>query len=1615
MYLRPSSPAPTGRRRGAILIVVLALLAIFAVVAVTFVFYSGAEADAARIHKQGQSTGDVGPPDASDVVNGFLGSLVFDRGDTAANDLLNVLRGHSLGRSIYGLNSATATNTNLVPFNGVGTFHEATPWAGVDRAQIVNYTVATMPPVPGGTLYLYDPEWTQYRTAAGQGALPAPPATGGSRSYIPKNAPYTYPDANNLFLASISPQTGEVLVPSFYRSWQFLSGGVYGTANGGLEPSNPNWTNTQGRFMILRPRPQDNIFDSLDGRGAVSDFPYVPANADGTYTGDVQNLPGGYVYNSGTGQFVAKNDSIWMDIGLPPRLWNGKWIKPLVAALVLDLDGRLNLSAHGNVRNGGSHTSYAGYGPWEVSLARGFDPTLTNATLMGDANNLVTTRYGSANAVARNGVVTSRGYAYYQALAASPTFPTSGVRLPAYSQVNWDGTAGSLPQFPGQGTVSPYSTVPTYTNPGFDDNATNTGNQNFHPSLYNPAEWLFTAGATGTRAFAISDLKRLNLRFGAESTFYQQLDLANIGSPPNTSIIGPNGTRTTPAHRNRLMVTPLSATLDLPGLMPGAVGTPPLTLNSPPTINPAATNLFPVSTPTTYSTSVLPAPVLGPVDLNRPLADYRLDPTQPLSSTNLAPPPMGFTVTQAAIDRQILARDIFARLLIATGGGFSAVAGGITNGNVTIYTSGNGTYNPGDVQISNALTPGTPQFDAIRYLAQLAANIVDYIDADDISTAFVWNPTTPGTAATVLSDPSNFLPPQLATPQAAQVGNSTVFGVEKPRLVINEVYSEVANSPSEKTTDANAPSNPAYVRFWVELLNPTSTAYLNYPAAMPAQPLGPIGDGTVQLQNGAVPSYRLQIARDGGTASGNFTQRHNVRGDIGFDPDIQYSFQRNGGAAPPSVSPNVTAATTSGGTVYNPGGDPTKGIILFGPNIGPTGTGTGPQSFEFNPQNPPPPGPVQAPWTNMVVAPDPSPTATSKQNALTYLAGTGGPPPTTPPTRASLEDSTYKRNVVVLQRLANPYATFDPNLNPYITVDYMAEVPSFDSVNRAQGEMTPPMPPTYVPIASRFAVGKVQPYAGFAAQMTPNMDGTVTPKPFPNAFVLAQKPNPALANNPQHTFGRHNGTANADPTYSSASSLPNTNTETIMGPFDWLVHMDRPLANQLELLHVAGVKPHELTQLFVSAPGGIAANIRKDLAQAPWLGSVAATSLPGYDTTTTVTNNQLFRALDLLRVKPWNYGIPSGGKVHGRININTIQDQGILQALFDAQPPGNQFTAPTISAGSWIATRTSTISPKTLADGTTQVQVPVPGPTLDDLPTGGTDRPFKPFGVGEFNPVAGGLAFANGSGVQDTFLRINTATQVPTSYGGQQYLPYLWNTGQSHPYFQAEAARKILNNTTTVSNTFYVAFTVGFFEVRTDAAGTPQTTQEAAGFNRFILGKEAFKDVPGDLRQQFVAVIDRNNLTVANSSSPPSSAAVGPRPFFTTLEAPVAAGSTTLYVTAAGGGGGTLQVYADGQLITIGTGAGNTSTLVIGSGADQEAVTVSAVTNYGGGIGTITVSPTQRAHGQGDMVSNVQTLGNTTLGVAGLGNPGPQPGFDVVTNPTNNNYIQVVPYWGRVR
>jgi hypothetical protein len=115
-------------------------------------------------------------------------------------------------------------------------------------------------------------------------------------------------------------------------------------------------------------------------------------------------------------------DAIWVDFGFPVRaLPDGRLVKPLVAPLIVDLDGRLNLNAHGSFAQwpteydpvsgqqftgpfagtlmpNGASTPLAlprgeGYGPADIRLAKVVtDPTQLRNLLLG--NGAIEGRYG---------------------------------------------------------------------------------------------------------------------------------------------------------------------------------------------------------------------------------------------------------------------------------------------------------------------------------------------------------------------------------------------------------------------------------------------------------------------------------------------------------------------------------------------------------------------------------------------------------------------------------------------------------------------------------------------------------------------------------------------------------------------------------------------------------------------------------------------------------------------------------------------------------------------------------------------------------------------------------------------------------------------------------------------------------------------------------------------------------------------------------------------------------------------------------------------------------------------------------------------------------------------
>lgn len=197
------------------------------------------------------------------------------------------------------------------------------------------------------------------------------------------NVDYNAYDFNSMYLGLVTngaPGLPPVL-PSFHRAdlcryWANQPGGV---------------TPALARKILFRPTKDDHpIFN------ATTNPNFDPTNFQSPL--DVDNM--------GTG--IA--DSIWIDPGLPVMTSkDGRTYKVMIAPLILDLDGRVNLNAHGSYaqldpqypKNGQpmaiSSAAIAGGGQAQLRPGDGVGPAEVNLTMMFSQQDLQNILYGGAN------------------------------------------------------------------------------------------------------------------------------------------------------------------------------------------------------------------------------------------------------------------------------------------------------------------------------------------------------------------------------------------------------------------------------------------------------------------------------------------------------------------------------------------------------------------------------------------------------------------------------------------------------------------------------------------------------------------------------------------------------------------------------------------------------------------------------------------------------------------------------------------------------------------------------------------------------------------------------------------------------------------------------------------------------------------------------------------------------------------------------------------------------------------------------------------------------------------------------------------------------------------
>jgi hypothetical protein len=273
---------------------------------------------------------------------------------------------------------------------------------------------------------------------------------------------------------------------------------------------------------------------------------------------------------------------------------------------------------------------------------------------------------------------------------------------------------------------------------------------------------------------------------------------------------------------------------------------------------------------------------LGRADLNRFLPPYPhqghgLDPAT-YGKTPLVGPVGRFDVPDPAVRQQFLAAqaarhrladDVYRRLLVVTGVAAPADPAG-----------------PTDAEL-------LPR----RWLAQLAVNVVDFIDEDDVSTPIIFY--TPVDAGTPAFDGG------VVSASNPELPRYWVFGTELPHVVVNEVLTECQLPP-------RGASGRMEVKVWVELFNPLPPG----PSPAGAQPLDGQSAPLYVSADGNLPgyaSYQVVLANTNTSPTGPLLLRPGSNGNVLGTPDL------------------VRAETCDSDFAPAPAGIPQQGYLLLGP------------------------------------------------------------------------------------------------------------------------------------------------------------------------------------------------------------------------------------------------------------------------------------------------------------------------------------------------------------------------------------------------------------------------------------------------------------------------------------------------------------------------------------------------------------------------------------------------------------------------------------------------------------------------------------------------------------
>ena len=919
---------------------------------------------------------------------GDVTALNFDRDEfdeVAAADVLGI--------------NALEVNQQGRPFN-VDDFSNVTTYTGPNSTEFINVRLNGTGMVQPGTGFL---------------AIDNGP-----------NEPYDIADFQNMFLSG-TDQNG-MPIPSFHRdrlfsnrvpspvspfvARRFTFRPVFAQQVGPNAPDDATALGSTANRAFF----DDYLADSLNPNGTSRTAPNTPQNLDVDSDGD------------------GVLDSVWIDIGLPTQVDSeGVRFRPLVAYRVVDMDGRLNVNAHGSavdaIINDDPTLPLAGrlgsgYGVADLSLSNVVidgnsltppQPQDFYSQLIGARSNNIA---GSTTDVRHE--VGQKLFGYVEGATVNGTSLTLGSsfstasNLAAQFQISSDRTAPN--ELPGLRAVAGHADLPAGTSlvPYFKD--------------------FLLGGGTGSRLFEPWEMEALLRPFDSDSNLLSSR-LLNLIDPAKIDAI------TTDSFEVNV---------------PSVVIAPGRRLNE--ILRDNSITALPMRS--ARIADLLPRDLRlgGKLNINRPLGNGD-DDTVGGGIGNVVDDPGEVAATDQrsgqsgnptldldnagngrtgdANARYLLARDIYITFLIACGDkappSFTSVTPPMNFSEAFTSIAGIG---------GEALT--NRDYEYRKMVAQYAINLVDFRDADSIMTPFEFDlEPFDATGWDVNGNVNN-----------TEDDGVVVWGAERPELLLTESFAfhdrqtrDTADDASgEDTTtgsdldwdSVNAPISSAAF----EIYNPWHSSSEMF--ASPRE-LGPAAGVDLGLRAGTSPVWRIALKRDR-------TER-----DTGVLRTIYFTNPTGVPGAEDKFFPTAAAGVIAPGA-----------YVTLMPPTNPTidpGSGGGANVTLMASTMPVAGASIPAPRVIRINSPRPLSISDLDggyidTNGSAVAPGTPFMVPIDTPVDSTAADlDAYNTTGIVdnfryafLQRLANPAVPFNANTNPYISVDSISvDLVSGNSLNAEVG------------------------------------------------------------------------------------------------------------------------------------------------------------------------------------------------------------------------------------------------------------------------------------------------------------------------------------------------------------------------------------------------------------------------------------------------------------------------------------------------------------------------------------------------------------------------------------